>query len=45
VYADGHRVTGNPRDIPLVDHEEIAIVIGTPPQQIPSTHAFRPDEP
>lgn len=35
VYVNGGRYSGNPRDIPLADHTEIAIVVGTPPKQIP----------
>ena len=37
VYVDGKPYTGDPRTIPLSDHKEIAIVIGTPPAQIPAT--------
>jgi len=45
VYTSGKRVSGNPGDVPLLDHEEIAVVIGTPPQHIPSRHTFLPNEP
>ena len=36
IYVDGSPYTGDPRQIELQDHLEIAIVIGTPPQTIPS---------
>jgi hypothetical protein len=36
VYVNGKRHTGDPRDILLADHTEIAIVIGTPPKKIPT---------
>ncbi len=37
IYVDGKAFTGNPRQIRLENLREIAIVIGTPPTQIPST--------
>jgi hypothetical protein len=37
VYVDGKNFTGDPRTIPLSDQTEIAIVVGTPPAQIPNT--------
>ena len=37
VYVRGRRFTGDPRTIALSDQEEIAIVIGTPPAQIPAS--------
>ena len=37
IYVDGKAYSGNPRQIELEDLREIAIVIGTPPAQIPST--------
>jgi hypothetical protein len=37
IYVDGTRVSGNPRAIQLEDKREIAIVIGTPPADIPSS--------
>ncbi len=40
VYVDGAQYDGNPADIELTDHKEIAIVIGTPPAQIPATYSF-----
>lgn len=36
IYVDGDRFSGDPRDIELSDLKEIAIVIGTPPDSIPS---------
>jgi hypothetical protein len=36
-YVDGDLDTGDPRRIELQDGREIAIVIGTPPQRIPSS--------
>jgi hypothetical protein len=36
VYVDGDRYRGDPRAIKLEDKTEIAIVIGTPPADIPS---------
>jgi hypothetical protein len=37
VFVDGQRQEGNPADIVLGDSQEIAIVIGTPPEEIPDT--------
>jgi hypothetical protein len=37
IYVDGAPVTGDPRAIKLEDRREIAIVIGTPPANIPSS--------
>ena len=37
VYVDGQPQSGNPADIVLRDSQEIAIVIGTPPEVIPDT--------
>jgi hypothetical protein len=37
IYVDGDVYTGNPRQIGLEDLREIAIVIGTPPTEVPST--------
>ncbi len=36
IYVNGKQNTGDPRQILLKDHTEIAIVIGTPPKTIPS---------
>jgi hypothetical protein len=37
VYVDGDLHAGDPREITLEDKKEIAIVIGTPPDDIPSS--------
>jgi hypothetical protein len=37
VYVDGDRYTGDPRNIKLEDKKAIAIVIGTTPDEIPSS--------
>jgi hypothetical protein len=37
IYVDGDAYTGNPRQIGLQNLREIAIVIGTPPTEVPST--------
>ena len=39
-YVDGEPYTGDPAAIELTDRKEIAIVIGTPPAQIPKTADF-----
>jgi hypothetical protein len=38
VYVDGAQYDGNPADIELTNHKEIAVVIGTPPTTIPSSY-------
>jgi len=40
VYVDGEPFTGDPRTIELTDQKEIAIVIGSPPAEIPATGDF-----
>lgn len=40
IYIDGTQFNGDPREIQLSDHREIAIVIGTPPPVIPKTGDF-----
>jgi hypothetical protein len=40
VYVDGHQAAGDPRQIRLVNHQEIAVVYGTPPATIPSSYRF-----
>ena len=40
VYVDGKRYPGDPRRIGLIDGREIAIVIGSPPKQIPAGFDF-----
>jgi hypothetical protein len=37
IYVDGDPYTGDPREIKLEDKQEIAIVIGSPPNDIPSS--------
>jgi hypothetical protein len=37
VYVNGTPFTGDPRTIPLSNLTEIAVVVGTPPAQVPST--------
>ena len=37
VYVDGKRYSGNIADIPLTSRKEIAVIIGSPPNQIPSS--------
>lgn len=39
-YIDGTPYAGDPRAIELADQREIAIVVGTPPAEIPSTADF-----
>jgi hypothetical protein len=36
VFVDGEAFSGDPADIELADQLEIAIVIGSPPEEIPS---------
>jgi hypothetical protein len=38
IYVNGKKFTGDPTGIPLSDHKEIAVVIGTPPAEIPSAY-------
>lgn len=40
IYVDGEAYEGDPRQITLTDGKEIAIVIGDPPAEIPSTYDF-----
>ena len=40
VYLDGKPYLGDPNDLVLKNHEEIAIVYGKPPQKIPTTYDF-----
>ena len=39
-YVDGEPFEGDPATIEIADHREIAIVIGTPPAEIPDSFAF-----
>jgi hypothetical protein len=40
VFVDGEAYEGNPADIELVDEREIAIVVGSPPAEVPSEFDF-----
>lgn len=40
VYVNGTPYQGDPRAIQLKEHQEIAIVVGTPPAKIPSSYKF-----
>lgn len=40
VYVDGRKHGGDPREILLTDRKEIAIVIGTPPAEVPESYDF-----
>jgi hypothetical protein len=40
LYVDGKPYQGDPRALELKAHQEIAIVIGTPPKVIPSKYKF-----
>jgi hypothetical protein len=43
VYVDGRRVTGDPRQLALAEHQEIAVTYGTPaqlPSPIPQSYDF-----
>jgi hypothetical protein len=39
-YVDGKQQTGNPQTLVLAPHQEIALVVGTPPAQVPSSYKF-----
>lgn len=39
-YVNGVQQTGNPENLVLKNHQEIAIVVGKPPKQIPKTYAW-----
>jgi len=40
LYVNGRRYSGDPTKLELQKHQELALVIGTPPRKIPSTYAF-----
>jgi hypothetical protein len=42
VFLNGRRLSGNPADLVLRRHQEIAIVYGTPPHRIPATYNWPP---
>ena len=39
-YVNGKQQTGNPADLELKAHQEIAITVGKPPRKIPSSYKF-----
>lgn len=43
-YLNGQKQSGNPADLVLKSHQEIAIVVGKPPAKIPSSYTFEPGE-
>ncbi|MBA3687443.1 MAG: hypothetical protein H0W81_01190 [Chloroflexi bacterium] len=44
IYVNGNLFEGDPAEIPLVKHAEIAIVIGQPPDTIPDSWQFVGDQ-
>jgi hypothetical protein len=42
IYVDGAEYTGDPGELVLKKHQEIAIVVGTPPKTVPATFRFPP---
>jgi hypothetical protein len=40
LYVNGKQYRGDPRTLELKEHQEIAVVIGTPPKKIPSKYKF-----
>jgi hypothetical protein len=42
VYVNGRPYTGDPAELNLSEHQEIAFVIGTPPKKIPSSYKYPP---
>ncbi|MDX6447670.1 MAG: hypothetical protein QOD08_133 [Gaiellaceae bacterium] len=43
MWVNGQRYVGNPADLELKPHQEIAIVFGKPPAKIPQSYAFPPN--
>jgi hypothetical protein len=43
-YLNGKLQTDNPQVYTLQPHDEVAIVVGTPPKTIPSSYKFQPGE-
>jgi hypothetical protein len=43
-YVDGKRQVGNPQDLVLKSHQEIAIVVGKSPPKVASTYKFAAGE-
>lgn len=44
LYVDGKRYTGDPTRLTLREHQELALAIGKPPAQIPSSYSFSAGE-
>jgi len=40
MWVNGQRYVGNPADLELKAHQEIAIVFGKPPAKVPQKYAF-----
>lgn len=40
MWVNGKRYNGNPADLQLKSHQEIALVLGNPPAKIPDSHKF-----
>ncbi|MGB2875511.1 MAG: hypothetical protein WBB76_08570 [Gaiellaceae bacterium] len=40
LYVNGAPYTGDPTQLVLKKHQELAIIVGKPPKKIPSTYAF-----
>jgi hypothetical protein len=43
-YVNGEPQTGNPARLVFDSHQEIALVVGKPPKEIPKSYAFPPGE-
>ena len=43
-YVNGKQQTGNPQNLVLKPHQEVAIVVGKPPAKIPSSYKFAQGE-
>ncbi|HVA30105.1 MAG TPA: hypothetical protein VMU58_02435 [Gaiellaceae bacterium] len=43
-WVDGHRVSGDPAELILRAHQEIAIAAGPPPLIVPKSYAFPPGD-
>ena len=41
-YVSGKQILGNPNNVVLRNHEEIAVAYGTPPKKIPSSYDWGP---
>jgi hypothetical protein len=40
-YVNGVKETGNPQNLVLKEHQQIALVVGKPPKKIPATFAWK----